>query len=174
MNRLRFACGFLWGLTLGLAILTFSQLHTPPLNPDQGTVNCQGCTVAYDLNARGVACVARSFDPDSFDERIIPTIYPDTEMLATGDSPDKIKTALLEGGGRGLLRWSRETGHGHMVAYIVRSGRVYIVDAQTSNLEIPLRMYLMIHKGKDFQFARLDTIDYVDCDLLWKIVERRE
>ena len=174
MNKLRFWCGFFWGLTLGLTILTLKQFYHPPLNPGECGTNCMGCTIAFDLSERGIPCKARNFEPAALGvSSVIKTIYPDLdEQDIDGNAYQTLKNALLRGGERGLLRYQRKDETRHMVAYLVRSGRVFVMDAQSYGFAIPLRVFLWMDRGETYSWARLDNIEFNDCELLDRLVER--
>ena len=164
---------FLLGLVLGTLGMLFQHFSSAPLNPDKGTVNCIGCTVAYDLTARGENVTAISFDPEIIDGPIIKAIYPDAAEHDVPDGYDALHTCLTQRGGeRGFLRYSRSRGSGHMVAYVNDHGRIYIIDAQKSMIKIPLWLFYTLDKGKKYSFSRLDNIGYTDCETLWKVVRR--
>ena len=164
---------FLLGLGLGLLILAGVVLWEPKYNPDRCRTNCIGATIAWDLTQRGMPATARSFEPVLFDEVIRTAVYPTARELTTGDSLSRLQRGLYQQGGeRGYLRYARRDGSRHMVAYVRLGGLVYIVDAQTCAMPVPLCLFWIYDRGLGYSFARLDNIDYADCDLLDKVVER--
>ena len=171
---IRYLC-FMIGLCIGTLTMIYRQFYATPLNPDKGTVNCIGTTVAFDLTARGENVTAISFDPEIIDGPIIKAIYPDVDEHVIGTGFRRIRKWLyLRGGERGFLRYTRKDGPGHMVAYVKDHGRVYSVDAQKSMVKIPLWLFYALDKGEKYSFARLDSIDYADCETLWKVVRKGE
>ena len=157
-------------------IAYIDSLKPPPsLNPDRGTVNCMGCTIAYDLTCRGYNVQSRSFDPDSFkDTSIIHTFYPDIKDIAiSADDYRSLKDCLLNAGERGYLRYTRDDQTRHMVIYERIAGKVYIVNAQTSDAKVPLWLFYHRDKGHEYYVGRLDNIsvcltDFADAILIWQ------
>lgn len=166
--------GEFWiGLGLGLLILAGVLLWTPKYNPDRCRTNCMGCTIAYDLTQRGIECHARNFEPAALGvSSVMRAIYPDLVEQTVEADYQAIKNALLQGGGRGLIRYARKDQSRHMVAFFMRNERVYVVDAQKYSFGIPLRVFLWLDKGVSYSWARLDNIDFNDCELLDRLVER--
>lgn len=175
MNKIRFLCGFFWGLFLGLAVLAVSVWYKPPLNPGKCNTNCMGCTIAYDLTQRGIECHARNFEPAALGvNSLMKAIYPDLVEQTVEADYTAIKNALLQGGGRGYIRYARKDQSRHMVAFFVRDGRVYVVDAQKHSFGIPLRVFLWLDKGVSYSWATLSDLSVSFNDLLNQVIERSE
>lgn len=165
---------FLVGFGLGLLLLACFLLHHPIYNPDRCTTNCIGTTIAFDLSARGIKSASLSFDPEIFEVSIIKTIYPDAVEYTTNANYKQIKDWLYqEGGERGYLYYSRKNGPGHVVAYERVNNIIWIVDAQISRFRVPLWLLYIWDKGVTYRMARLDNIEFMECDLLRKIIKSR-
>ena len=164
---------FLLGLGVGILIVSAAILWRPRFNPGRCDTNCTGCVIAFDLSQRGIKCKARNFEPAAIGvSGLLKAIYPDSVEQEVPAGFRALKNALLEGGQRGYLRYIRKDGSRHVVAFFIKDGRVMIMDAQSYDFAIPLRVFLWTDRGETYRFARLDNIGFSDCELLDRLVER--
>lgn len=150
------------------------------VNPKQpkALMNCQACSLAYELRRRGFDAISRPVDTSYSAEEFVNKVYKNAKFKRKNFSDWKVLESELikQGeGARGVLSIRRQSNNsltGHSLMYEVTGNGLTIIDSQLGKVTDKIAVFEKYYNAslKEVGYARTDNLSFNDLDFIKEFV----